>query len=133
MVPVLRGLYVMRGGNCSRLLWDGIVYNGHQDQFLMSGGFVPYLAYLLHFNDGMRESNFPNNKKRPEKMSSKRRVKAKECTQKRPYKTTKAAFFAARTTHASDGRDLIVYECRWCKNFHVGHSLGARTERTKYE
>ena len=66
-------------------------------------------------------------------MSSKRRLRRKSCTGKKPYPTAADAQAAVhhlvRSGHTRGGF-LHVYKCKFAKHYHVGHAPGSSRIRT---
>jgi hypothetical protein len=60
-------------------------------------------------------------------MSSKRRVRRKQCAAKVRHATAESASIALvklRRRPDFNGGRLGVYRCRFCKGYHVGHAIG---------
>jgi hypothetical protein len=51
-------------------------------------------------------------------MSSKRHLRRRSCESKRAYPTQQAAWGGLKRTA---GSGLLLYRCRWCGQYHVGH------------
>ena len=63
-------------------------------------------------------------------MSSKRRIRRKECEGKRRYATqgeAHAAMLAAQKS-ATGGRYIDAYQCEHCGGWHIGHRPGSMRE-----
>ncbi len=61
-------------------------------------------------------------------MSSKRHVRRRSCESKRGFHTHGGALHALRRMEGQDLTDhnLNVYECGFCRQYHVGHRVTGR-------
>jgi hypothetical protein len=54
-------------------------------------------------------------------MSSKRKVRLRQCGHKVKHSDEREAWGHARHLYEKDGARMSVYKCRWCGGYHVGH------------
>jgi hypothetical protein len=59
-------------------------------------------------------------------MSSKRRIRRKQCTGKIRHRSLGGAIAAAKSLRRAKGEIVSAYSCRFCKGYHVGHWGGPR-------
>ena len=59
-------------------------------------------------------------------MSSKRRLRKKECDRKVRHADREAALTDCRRTGQGRAEGLGVYRCKHCQAWHVGHGKGSR-------
>ncbi len=68
-------------------------------------------------------------------MSSRRRVRRRECTRKRAYSSEEEARRVVRSFRRSlpayDGRWLYPYRCPWCRQWHIGNRPGKYRPRLR--
>lgn len=62
-------------------------------------------------------------------MSSKRRVRRKECGDKIKYSSMEEARFTAVKLSDRYKDKLSFYKCRWCGQWHIGHKPNADNGR----
>ena len=55
------------------------------------------------------------------RMSSKRKVRLRQCGHKVKHSDEREAWGHARHLYEKDGARMSVYKCRWCGGYHVGH------------
>lgn len=54
-------------------------------------------------------------------MSSKRRVRRKQCGKKLRHTQKSHAYAELRSRSPRVQKELVVYSCKWCNGYHVGH------------
>jgi hypothetical protein len=64
-------------------------------------------------------------------MSSKRRIRNKQCVGKVRHDSKEAAHAALGKTFNGSVRGLHLYHCRFCNGWHVGHKRVKRPSRRK--
>ena len=66
-------------------------------------------------------------------MSSKRRLRRKECEGKRRFATQGEAHTAVQAAQksATGGRYIDAYQCEHCAGWHIGHKPGSTREHTE--
>lgn len=62
-------------------------------------------------------------------MTSKRRLRRRQCGHKTRYANETAAQSAAHGLHNKDGANMAAYRCSWCGKWHVGHRSSGRRDK----